>query len=512
MTEAVAYLDRTGTFNFRAPPQAGFACGEYVLLIQGRNKLLAVIDDVSYEHLHDRAPRPGSANPHTVADLHAPSMVDAGFCTGQGHVVRPVEDEFARLTYEPQYYSGEFRMSLADAKVVGSYFDSCYEAKSPSFPVGCLRNILPPVIVRLLARGFNRPTGLFGQSGSGKSYALGKVIEELHLNSQVDIVILDPNGDYVHIGDAKRDVDEVNKGSPSRLIAEPEFLRYQRLIADKQGSFKVLTGSKLQIGSPISIGLLDLEPAELAALLQIDPIAEEPLYKSMRELLLRFVGKAPPHSMPAFMEYIDGAYLATRISNLGVDEQNIWQASEPALVDVLRDEKRKTVVVDLSGLTQLERLVVSSVVMKTLWALQEERKAASKPRATLLVIDEAHNVFPSALSSQAHGLTLELGTRMAGEGRKYGLYMLTSSQLPSKIHEHVLTQCGNLILMKMLSQTDLTALANSFSFVSESLLQLSKSFDTGEALIVGRIVPTPCLVHFEGRVSQEGGGDLPVEW
>ena len=66
--------------------------------------------------------------------------------------------------------------------------------------------------------------------------------------------------------------------------------------------------------------------------------------------------------------------------------------------------------------------------------------------------------------------------------------------------------------MKMLSQTDLATLAGSLGYVSESLLQRALSFQTGQALLVGRIVRDPCLVHFEGRMTQEGGGDMRIAW
>jgi DNA helicase HerA-like ATPase len=110
-------------------------------------------------------------------------------------------------------------------------------------------------------------------------------------------------------------------------------------------------------------------------------------------------------------------------------------------------------------------------------------------------------------------LTVDWGSRIAGEGRKYGLYLIVASQLPSKVHEHVLTQCGNLVLMKMASQSDIDALRDSFTFVSDSLLERSKWFEKGEALLIGDIVPArSCLLHFEGRKTQEGGGDLKVDW
>jgi DNA helicase HerA-like ATPase len=158
------------------------------------------------------------------------------------------------------------------------------------------------------------------------------------------------------------------------------------------------------------------------------------------------------------------------------------------------------------------RSIICSIVFKRVWELQEARKRKSVKKPCFLLVDEAHYLFPTKLDFPEQEFTLDWGIRIAGEGRKFGLYLLVCSQLPSKIHEHILTQCGNLVLMKMLSQSDIDVLRNTFSFVPETFMQMSKSFHTGDALIAGNIVPSPLLVHFEGRKTQEGGSDLKVNW
>ena len=50
------------------------------------------------------------------------------------------------------------------------------------------------------AGGFNRHTFLCGQSGSGKTYSLGVVLEQLLTETDLRLVILDPNSDFVRLG------------------------------------------------------------------------------------------------------------------------------------------------------------------------------------------------------------------------------------------------------------------------------------------------------------------------
>ena len=55
--------------------------------------------------------------------------------------------------------------------------------------------------------------------------------------------------------------------------------------------------------------------------------------------------------------------------------------------------------------------------------------------------------------------------RIAAEGRKFGLYLLTSTQRPQKVHPNVVSQCDNLVLMRMNSAADLAYAREVFSFV-----------------------------------------------
>ena len=57
---------------------------------------------------------------------------------------------------------------------------------------------------RLSGASFNRHTFLCGQSGSGKSYALGVLLEQLLIDTDLPLLVLDPNGDFVGLGSTLR--------------------------------------------------------------------------------------------------------------------------------------------------------------------------------------------------------------------------------------------------------------------------------------------------------------------
>ena len=93
-------------------------------------------------------------------------------------------------------------------------------------------------------------------------------------------------------------------------------------------------------------------------------------------------------------------------------------------------------------------------------------------------------------------------------GRKFGLYLIVATQRPQKIHKNVLSQCDNLVLMRMNSVADLAYVAGVFSFVPPGLVDRATAFGQGEALAAGKIASHPALVRFGSRISYEGGADV----
>ncbi len=120
----------------------------------------------------------------------------------------------------------------------------------------------------------------------------------------------------------------------------------------------------------------------------------------------------------------------------------------------------------------------------TLWRNRARREPC------LVVIDEAHNVCPSRPADAVTALATNYAALIAAEGRKFGLYLLTSTQRPQKVHEEVLSQCDNLLLMRMNSEADLGYLSDTFSFVPPSLIQRATTFRSRRDLGGRQVLPT----------------------
>jgi len=353
--------------------------------------------------------------------------------------------------------------------------------------------LAPGVPATLDSGGLNRHTFMCGQSGSGKTYSLGLLLERVLAETSLRVVILDPNSDYVGL-------PRIRDGADPELAA-----RYAAVPADV-----AVWQNDPDAAHPLRLRFADLDSATQAALLDLDPIRDRDEYAVLTDLLRHQEDGRPLITGPDQLLTADAPAarrLGQRAMNLGVLDWDVWGPYLPSLVEDLRNPTARCTVVDLGSLSTLqEQRLVAEAALSTLWASRFSRTPC------LVVIDEAHNICPADAPDLLTRLSAERAVQIAAEGRKFGLYLLTSTQRPHKVHENVVSQCDNLLLMRMNSQADLADLGRLFSFVPEGLMAGATSFRLGQALIAGKVLSRPAYVAMGERVSEEGGADIPTTW
>ncbi|HEU5265202.1 MAG TPA: ATP-binding protein [Jatrophihabitans sp.] len=365
--------------------------------------------------------------------------------------------------------------------------EALQERTGATMPIGAIRSNTPGLVARLRPAGFNRHTFLCGQSGSGKTYALGLILEQLFLDTELRVIIVDPNGDYVRLGEVRNDAAA---GDAQRL---------------QSVALRVLRPRDLGTES-LRVRFATLAPETKAAILQIDPLADRAEYNALLHLLergnIREAEAIAAHLAEG--DEVDRA-LGQRVENLGVLTWDVWALDHPSATELLVADERRVTVLDVGGFRHPpEPLVTAIDLLDHLWENREQR------RPTLIVIDEAHNVCSANPAGPIQAATTRRLIQIAGEGRKFGLWLLLSTQRPSKIHPNVLSQCDNLALMRMNSPGDLVELRDVFGFAPPSMLSASPSFRQGEMLVAGGFAPAPTFVQVGARRTHEGGSDVKV--
>jgi uncharacterized protein len=347
-----------------------------------------------------------------------------------------------------------------------------------------------PVVLH--AKGFARHSFLCGQSGSGKTYALGVILERLLTETGLRMVIVDPNSDFVRLGELREGVEDAD---------------YQSVA----GGVRVLRAAGKGGHAPLVLRFGDLDPDAQATILGLDPLGDRGEFALFAEVSERlgegFSLADVEHALEGYDDP-EARPLALRIRNLGVAGWRLWEdgGRRGSLHSELGGDWR-CLVVDVGSLASpAQRNVACQALLSELWGRREEREPL------LVVIDEAHNVCPQDPPDRLSGLATELAVLIAGEGRKFGLYLFLASQRPAKIHVNVLSQCENLVLMRMVSAADHAHVRDVFSHVPASLVAQAGEFRLGEGLAAGRIIDRPTPLRFGRRLSEEGGGDVPADW
>jgi DNA helicase HerA-like ATPase len=357
-------------------------------------------------------------------------------------------------------------------------------ATSTSVALEVGRLTKPDVAAGFRAAGFARHSFLCGQSGSGKTYSMGVLLERLLLDTTLPMIIVDPNSDHLHLGTRR---DGIRMAGGSVIVAG--------------------NGSGADVG--LRVHLSDLLVMEQALTLALDPIRDSAEYGAFVDAIdaLGCDRYAMRDVERVVLQHHDevNRRLAQRIANLGVADWSIWaNEGSSSLVDI--GSNWRTLILDVGSLhDDAERAVVSLALLGFM------RRRPQK-RSVLIVIDEAHNVCPPESVSALSRQVTDYAVWIAGEGRKFGLHLLLASQRPQKVHPNVLSQCDNLLLMRMNSRDDLRELARVFSHVPEGMIEESTSFTQGEMLASGPIVRSPLRLQMGTRLTPEGGADLPTDW
>jgi uncharacterized protein len=221
--------------------------------------------------------------------------------------------------------------------------------------------------------------------------------------------------------------------------------------------------------------------------------------------LLRFIDEAMgkldnPNTSAPYLR------LRTRLESLRTDRRYAFLFSDSvAIRDNLSQivgrllripvDGRPLTIIDLSGVpSEITDVLVSLVCRLTfnfaLWSTHARRPPV------LLVCEEAHRYVPAS-EPIGFGATARAITRIAREGRKYGVSLALISQTPSELSSQVLAQCGTIFAMRLGHYLDQSLTAGAWPDAARGMLETLPSMRTQEAIVFGEGVPVPMRMRFD---------------
>ena len=193
--------------------------------------------------------------------------------------------------------------------------------------------------------------------------------------------------------------------------------------------------------------------------------------------------------------------LVTRLKNIrdrqdfGFIKDKYEKSKDQYLCEILGlNKKKKNSQITILNLDLIDDELVE-LVSSVLTRLIFDKLKSIKNRNTFpvnLILEEAHRYIshePRRHSIRAN----EVFERVSKEGRKYGLFLLVSSQRPSELSRTVLSQCNNFIVHRIQNPDDLSHIRQITPHISEATLKKLPSIPMQHALFFGNAVNIPTL-------------------
>ncbi len=153
--------------------------------------------------------------------------------------------------------------------------------------------------------------------------------------------------------------------------------------------------------------------------------------------------------------------------------------------------------IDLSGVPHDVAIPMIGVITRLVFDIQKQQDMDCIQPVTI-VCDEAHVYIPDNYQlSASQRRMVEVFEDIAKEGRKFGITLFPATQRPSELNRTILAQCANLIVGKLNNENDKALIKNMLPDGSEALVDSVTMFQPGQVLVIGDAAPIPLKIQVE---------------
>lgn len=341
----------------------------------------------------------------------------------------------------------------------------------------CIGNLEtnPDIDIFVNKENFYKHFAVLAQTGAGKSYLTGVLIEEM-LEQDLPVLIIDPHGEYHSLARENPDSDEtrsyeINEYSPNTDINSAALpLTFSSVNMDKKEILNVLPDS--------------LTNSQMGV---------------MYNALKRLQDKGEDYNLTDLMDAVSQEDSTAKWNLLNsleqLDDSGLFSENPIDLEDLLTPGE--ATIINLRAVEPEAAEMTMYMLAKKLFDL---RKTDRVP-PFIMVMEEAHNFVPEKGFEQA--LSNKIMRKIASEGRKFGLGIGVISQRPARIDKNVLSQCNTQFVLRVTNPNDLKAISKSFEGITSEVESMIKSLPPGVAFVLGNEYPV--MTEVRTRYSEHGG-------
>ena len=380
----------------------------------------------------------------------------------------------------------------------------------PSIHVGTLSQAASLPVYLLTDDLLGKHFAVLGTTGSGKSCSVTVLLRSiLDVAPKAHVILLDPHNEY-----RRAFPDNAEIIDPTSLNLPHWLLNFEESMALFIGKTEFVATSQTNIlKDTILAARQDFGTHGIAA----DKITvDTPVPYTLSKLLENVEAGMPPQDSKKdpylkIKNKIQTLQQDSRFSFLIRPDENVSDDLKDIVGQYLRIpvSDKPLSIIDLSGVPSDVVDVVVSVLCRMIFDF-----AVWSPRPVqvpiVLVCEEAHRYAPRR-DDAAFQPTKQALSRIAKEGRKYGVGLGLISQRPSELDESILSQCNTLIALRMSNEQDQNFVQRALPDSVRSLVNVLPTLRTQEALVVGEGTVVPVRLRFNDLAEehQPQSADVP---
>jgi hypothetical protein len=477
----------------------GMAVGKYVVIDGNTRRFFSIVTDIALDH--------------TTPDLmKAPPPSDDDFTKE----IYGSELAFGRLQVAPMLVFEQgadgANAQPKPVKTIPAHFAPVYEATEDDvnrvfgqeddehFYIGTPLDMERVKVNLDLRRFVERSSGVFGKSGTGKSFVTRTILGGIVKANVASCLVFDMHNDY---GWNVRDENGreykglrqlFDNGQVQVITLDPETSRHR--------------GSK--VDGTLQIGLGQIEPEDvemLGGILGLSDVQVGALYYLHRRLGRDWIARLLDERDTTAVDELEEAEKVQKGTLRAIQRKfemfNRFGFMRPGMppddmVEYIFNALNRGINIVLEfgvyGNTLAAYVLVANFLTRRIHAkyVEKKNKAAGRqgeePKPLVITIEEAHKFLDPQIAEHT------IFGNIARELRKYNVTLLIVDQRPSGIDEEVMSQIGTRVTCLLDNEADIKAVFSGVSGAGQLREVLARLDTKQQALILGHAVPMPVVV------------------
>lgn len=367
------------------------------------------------------------------------------------------------------------------------------------FVIGSTREQGHPVHLDM-KRFVERSSGIFGATGSGKSYLTRMILAGMIQSRQAVTLVFDMHSEYSY-GDVSPDTGQKVLGLKDKLP--------RNVVVAGLGKGMMIGANKVDLD--LIFRYRDVEPRDVE-MLYAELNLRDTTGTTLHQLWNSFRGEWFERFMN--MDLSDDGELVQWTKNAGVNEQAarglrsklVKLYDKPYFQKVVDENpvdgiveklmKGQSVILSFGKYdSDLDYLFVTNILTRKIREKWEQmtnegyQDPSKKPVPLVIALEEAHKLLSPEMASQTSFAVI------AREMRKYSVTLLIIDQRPSKIYDEVMSQLGTRVTGWLGDDSDISAVLSGLAGRDRLRGMLSRLQPKEEVLLMGYGVPMPMPIR-----------------